>query len=99
MAEPTRRGGTRCFVCRSGSAMADLWPRAAPGQAQASRLCPQRKTLSLRRPKADREEEDLQDAFYAKLAAQGIADVFHFVNAQCGFLSALTPLQPRYAKK
>ena len=22
-----------------------------------------------------------------------------FVNAQCGFLSALTPLQPRYAKK
>lgn len=60
---------------------------------------PQHNTLSLRRPKADREEEVLQDAFYDKLAAQGIADVCHFVNAQCGFLSALTPLQPRYAKK
>jgi TnpA family transposase len=60
---------------------------------------PQRKTLSLRRPKADREEEAQQDAFYAKLAAQGIADIFHFVNARCGFLSALIPLQPRYAKK
>lgn len=60
---------------------------------------PQSKTLSLRKPKADRGDEGLQDAFYGKLAAQSIADVFHFVNAQCGFLSALPPLQPRYAKK
>lgn len=60
---------------------------------------PQRKTLSLRRPKADRQEQALQDVFYGKLAAQGLADVCHFVNGQCGFLSALTPLQPRYAKK
>lgn len=60
---------------------------------------PQRKTLSARRPKSERNEEILQDAFYGKLAAQGIADVFHFVNARCGFLSALTPLQPRYAKR
>ena len=28
-----------------------------------------------------------------------MADVFRFVNGQCQFLSALTPLQPRYAKK
>ena len=28
-----------------------------------------------------------------------VADVFLFVNGQCQFLSALTPLQPRYAKK
>ena len=28
-----------------------------------------------------------------------IADVFRFVNGQCQFLLALTPLQPRYAKK
>ncbi|OSH74187.1 Tn3 family transposase, partial (plasmid) [Klebsiella pneumoniae] len=28
-----------------------------------------------------------------------VADVFRFVNGQCQFLSALTPLQPRYAKK
>jgi len=60
---------------------------------------PQRHTLSLRKPKADRDEAALQDAVYGKLAVQGIADVFHFVNAQSGFLSALTPLQPRYAKK
>jgi len=60
---------------------------------------PQRQTLSLRKPKADRDEAALQDTFYGKLAAQGIADIFHFVNAQSGFLSALTPLQPRYAKK
>lgn len=28
-----------------------------------------------------------------------VADVFRFVNSQWQFLSALTPLQPRYAKK
>ena len=37
--------------------------------------------------------------FYAKLQAHDIADIFRFVNEQCQFLSALTPLQPRYAKK
>lgn len=36
---------------------------------------PQHKTLSLRRPKADRKEKALQDGFYDKLSAQGIADV------------------------
>ncbi len=60
---------------------------------------PQHKTLSLRRPKADRKEKALQDGCYAKLPVQSIADVFHFVDERCGFLSALTPLQPRYAKK
>jgi hypothetical protein len=28
-----------------------------------------------------------------------VADVFRFVDSQTQFLSALTPLQPRYAKK
>jgi hypothetical protein len=28
-----------------------------------------------------------------------VADVFRFVNEQCRFLSALTPLQPHYAKQ
>jgi len=60
---------------------------------------PQHKTLKWRKPKADQEEDVLQRSFYDKLSAQGIADVFHFVNGRCGFLSALTPLQPRYAKK
>ena len=34
-----------------------------------------------------------------KLQARAVPDVFRFVNARCDFLSALTPLQPRYAKK
>ena len=37
--------------------------------------------------------------FYEQLPFCDVADVFRFVNAQCQFLSALTPLQPRYAKK
>lgn len=59
---------------------------------------PLRKTLAWRRPKVDKEE-GLQAGFYAKLPARGIADIFRFVNGHCRFLSALTPLQPRYAKK
>ena len=31
--------------------------------------------------------------------ASDITDIFRFVNEQCRFLSAMTPLQPRYAKK
>jgi hypothetical protein len=34
-----------------------------------------------------------------QLAFCDVADVFRFVNDQCQFLSALTPLQPRYAKQ
>jgi TnpA family transposase len=59
---------------------------------------PVRKALAWRKPKVDKEE-GLQASFYAKLPARGIADIFRFVNGHCGFLSALTPLQPRYAKK
>lgn len=40
-----------------------------------------------------------QAAFYELLPFCDVADVFRFVNGQCQFLSALTPLQPRYAKK
>ncbi len=57
-----------------------------------------RKHLTWRKPKADKDEA-LQSVFYAKLQARGIADIFRFVNERCHFLSALTPLQPRYAKK
>ena len=59
---------------------------------------PIRKTLSWRKPKVDKEAA-LQASFYAKLPARDIADIFRFVNGRCRFLSALTPLQPRYAKK
>ena len=56
------------------------------------------KTLTWRRPKADNTLAQ-QDSFYAQLASCDIADVVRFVNDQCAFLSALTPLQPRYAKQ
>lgn len=59
---------------------------------------PVTKQLTWRKPKANKDEA-LQSGFYAKLPARGIADIFRFVNEQCHFLSALTPLQPRYAKK
>ena len=57
-----------------------------------------KQTLIWHRPKADKDKV-LQQGFYAKLQAHDIADVFRFVNKECRFLSAMTPLQPRYAKK
>ncbi len=56
------------------------------------------KTLTWRRPKADNTAAQ-QDNFYAQLPSCDVADVFRFVNDRCQFLSALTPLQPRYAKQ
>jgi len=57
-----------------------------------------RKHLTWRKSKVNKDEA-LKVAFYAKLQAHDIADIFRFVNKQCHFLAALTPLQPRYAKK
>jgi TnpA family transposase len=54
--------------------------------------------LSLHRPKADNDAAH-EDEFYEQLLFCDVADVFRFVNEQCQFLSALTPLQPRYAKQ
>jgi len=59
---------------------------------------PDKQTLIWHRPKADKDKL-LQQGFYAKLQASDIADVFRFVDEQCHFLEAMTPLQPRYAKK
>ncbi|MFM7348816.1 MAG: Tn3 family transposase [Erythrobacter sp.] len=55
-------------------------------------------TLTCRRPKAENDAAQ-QDAFYEQLSFCDVADVFRFVNERCRFLSALTPLQPRYAKQ
>ena len=55
------------------------------------------KTLTWRRPKADNDKAR-QEKFYDQMSFCDIADVFRFVDKQCHFLSALTPLQPRYAK-
>ena len=59
---------------------------------------PVKQTLAWQRPKADKDKQ-LQQGFYGKLQARDVADVFRFVNERCHFLSAMTPLQPRYAKK
>ncbi len=58
----------------------------------------QSKTLVWHRPKMNNDTAQ-QDRFYDKLVSCDVADVFRFVNEQCHFLSALTPLQPRYAKQ
>ncbi len=55
-------------------------------------------TLSWHKSKADNLKAREQ-AFYEQLPFCDVADVLRFVNKQCGFLSALTPLQPRYVKK
>jgi TnpA family transposase len=55
-------------------------------------------TLTCRRPQAE-AAEDTPDAFYEQLPFCDVADVLRFVNRECGFLSALTPLQPRYARQ
>jgi TnpA family transposase len=57
-----------------------------------------RNHLTWHKPKVNKDEA-LKLGFYAKLQSHDIADIFRFVNEQCQFLSALTPLQPRYAKK
>ena len=56
------------------------------------------RTLTWHRPKAENDDVR-QDSFYEQLSFCDVADVFRFVNEQCQFLSALTPLQPRYAKQ
>ena len=63
------------------------------------RFDPREGTLTARKPRTVREEGDSREGFYASLPQRGIADVFHFVNRHCGFLAALTPLQPRHARK
>jgi hypothetical protein len=56
------------------------------------------KALTWRKPKAENRKAREQ-ALYEQLPFCDVADVFRFGNGQCQFLTALTPLQPRYAKK
>ncbi|MGO9432093.1 Tn3 family transposase [Rhodoblastus sp.] len=55
------------------------------------------KKLTWRRPKAGNNKVE-QERFYDQMSFCDIADVFRYVDEQCHFISALTPLQPRYAK-
>jgi TnpA family transposase len=58
---------------------------------------PASRSLTFRTPKAVGDEP--KEAFYEQLPFCDVADVFRFVNEQTQFLSALTPLQPRYARQ
>ena len=53
--------------------------------------------MTCRRPEA--VDDDEEDAFYEQLPFADVADVLRFVNQECQFLPALTPLQPRYVKE
>ncbi|WP_156860851.1 Tn3 family transposase [Casimicrobium huifangae] len=57
-----------------------------------------RQRLIWHKPKAE-DSPDAPDSFYGRLPLTDIADVLRFVDGQCQFLSALTPLQPRYVKQ
>ncbi len=59
---------------------------------------PVRKRLIWNSPKAE-NGADQSDGFYGRLPLTDITDVLRYVNDQCQFLSALTPLQPRYIKQ
>jgi TnpA family transposase len=54
--------------------------------------------LTWRKPRVNKEEE-LMQSVYSKLPFKDIIDVLRFVNKECHFLPALTPLQPRYSKQ
>lgn len=56
------------------------------------------KTLHLKKAKANKDEQ-IQHRFYEQLPLCDITDVIRFVNQRCGFLSAFTHIQPRYAKQ
>lgn len=56
-------------------------------------------TLHLRKSKTDKEQEELQHRLYGQLPLSDITEVIRFVNADCHFLSAFTPVQSRYGKQ
>jgi hypothetical protein len=78
--------------------MAGLQSRTKAGQADALEYNKDTQKLTWRKPKGENPKAR-EKVFYEQLPFCDVADVFRFVNAQCQFLSVLTPLQPRYAKK
>ncbi len=54
--------------------------------------------ILVKKPPEDSIEE-VQEQFYNQVSPSNIINVFQFVNKECKFLKALTPLQSRYAKK
>lgn len=78
--------------------MAGIQPRTQARQVTHLEYDKDTQKLTWRKPKGENQKVR-EKAFYEQLPHCGVADVFRFVNGQCQFLSALTPLQPRYAKK
>lgn len=60
---------------------------------------PVKKELIGIKPKITKEEDPQKQTLYDKIPLSDISDVVRFVNEKCGFLSAFTPLQPRYSKQ
>ena len=54
--------------------------------------------LTWYKPKVESQKVHVR-SFYEQLPFCDVSDVFRFVNGQCQFLSTLTLLQPRYAKR
>jgi hypothetical protein len=52
------------------------------------------KTISWHKPKTN-SQEAVQTRFYGKIQSRDIADIFRFMNQQCGFLSAFTGARDR----
>ena len=55
-------------------------------------------TLIWHKPRTNNDEATRQ-RFYSKIPTRDLVDVLRLVNKKCNFLSALTPLQPRFAKQ
>lgn len=56
------------------------------------------KKVLWQKPSSNPNEKPQHD-LYSQLPLCDVSEVFQFVNERCQFLSMLTPLQPRYAKK
>ena len=54
--------------------------------------------LTWHKPRTN-DDEALKQRFYSKIPSRDLADVLRLVNKECNFLSAFTPLQPRFAKQ
>ena len=78
--------------------MGGVQSRAETGQADAPGIRQGHAETDLAQAQGENQKAREQ-ALYEQLPYCDVADVFRFVNGQCQFLSALTPLQPRYAKK
>lgn len=88
----------RCTGGRVACAMGGVQSRAETGQADAPGIRQGHAETDLAQAQGENQKAREQ-ALYEQLPYCDVADVFRFVNGQCQFLSALTPLQPRYAKK